>query len=126
MKHLLLSGICLVIVMAGQPAITQELEAGFQNPPQEARTRAFWWWLSGNVTKEAITRDLEWGIPIPLPGYDTKRIYVWFENVIGYLSASKQWAKDIAGDVDAWRPFWSEGAKGSRKAARPSWKKPAV
>jgi len=59
----------------------------------------------------AITRDINWGIPIPLEGYDEKRIYVWFEAVIGYLSASKEWAKTIAGDPDAWKPFWDEGAR---------------
>jgi methionyl-tRNA synthetase len=60
----------------------------------------------------AITRDINWGIPIPLEGYDEKRIYVWFEAVIGYLSASKEWARTIAGDPDAWKPFWDEGSRG--------------
>lgn len=53
----------------------------------------------------AITRDTDWGIPIPLAGYETKRIYVWFEAVCGYLSASKEWAESI-GDVNAWKDFW--------------------
>jgi methionyl-tRNA synthetase len=56
----------------------------------------------------AITRDLEWGISLPVedlgPG---KRIYVWFEAVIGYLSASKEWAK-LTGDPEAWRRWWEE------------------
>jgi methionyl-tRNA synthetase len=54
----------------------------------------------------AITRDLEWGVPLPVedlgPG---KRIYVWFEAVIGYLSASKEWA-EMKGEPDAWRAWW--------------------
>jgi methionyl-tRNA synthetase len=57
----------------------------------------------------AITRDIEWGIKIPLPGYDQKRIYVWFENVIGYLSAAKEWAQ-LRGAPDAWRDFWTDPA----------------
>lgn len=52
-----------------------------------------------------ITRDLEWGIPIPLEGYDTKRIYVWFEAVIGYFSASIEWAKN-QGQPNAWKAWW--------------------
>ncbi len=52
-----------------------------------------------------ITRDLEWGVPIPLDGYDSKRFYVWFEAVIGYLSASREWA--IRSDrPEAWHRFW--------------------
>jgi len=52
-----------------------------------------------------ITRDIDWGITIPLDGYDGKRIYVWYEAVIGYLSAAKEWAK-LAEDDDAWRQWW--------------------
>jgi methionyl-tRNA synthetase len=52
-----------------------------------------------------ITRDLEWGVPIPLEGYDAKRFYVWFDAVIGYLSASKEWAIR-AGRPEAWRSYW--------------------
>jgi methionyl-tRNA synthetase len=53
-----------------------------------------------------ITRDLAWGIPVPVEGFASKRIYVWFEAVIGYLSASKEWAA-AQGDPDAWREFWA-------------------
>ena len=52
-----------------------------------------------------ITRDIDWGITIPLDGYDGKRIYVWYEAVIGYLSAAKEWAK-LAEDGEAWRQWW--------------------
>jgi methionyl-tRNA synthetase len=55
-----------------------------------------------------ITRDLDWGVPIPVPGYedrDDKRVYVWFDAVIGYLSASIEWARN-AGTPDAWRDWW--------------------
>lgn len=53
----------------------------------------------------AITRDIEWGVPIPIKGYENKRIYVWFEAVCGYLSASKEWAKK-QGKNDEWQKFW--------------------
>ncbi|MBN1992990.1 MAG: methionine--tRNA ligase [Anaerolineae bacterium] len=52
-----------------------------------------------------ITRDLEWGIPIPLAGYEGKRIYVWFEAVIGYFSASIEWARN-AGRPEEWQAWW--------------------
>lgn len=61
--------------------------------------------LLEHVQPRAITRDLEWGVPIPLEGYEGKRIYVWFDAVIGYLSASIEWAK-IHGDPDAWQQWW--------------------
>ncbi|MDE1822022.1 MAG: methionine--tRNA ligase [Euryarchaeota archaeon] len=52
-----------------------------------------------------ITRDISWGVPIPLDGYDEKRLYVWFEAVIGYLSATKEWALR-QGDPEQWKLFW--------------------
>ncbi len=64
--------------------------------------------LLGDLQPRAITRDLDWGVPIPLDGWrdrPDKRIYVWFDAVIGYLSASVEWARR-SGDPDAWRPFW--------------------
>ncbi len=67
--------------------------------------------LLGDLQPRAITRDLDWGVPIPLEGWQDrpdKRIYVWFDAVIGYLSASIEWAKRI-GDPDAWRAFWQSG-----------------
>jgi methionyl-tRNA synthetase len=67
--------------------------------------RAFSLNLLENVQARAITRDLEWGVPIPLPGFDGKRIYVWFDAVIGYLSASVEWAA-IQGQPDAWKEWW--------------------
>ena len=57
----------------------------------------------------AVTRNLDWGLPVPAEGYEDRRIYVWFEAVIGYLSASVEWA-GLSGDPDAWRPFWQDPA----------------
>jgi methionyl-tRNA synthetase len=59
-----------------------------------------------------ITRDLDWGVRIPVEGYeerDDKRIYVWFDAVIGYLSASIEWAES-RGTSDAWRDWWQDPA----------------
>ena len=64
-------------------------------------------YLEGGLKDRAITRDIDWGIPVPLDGYEGKRIYVWFEAVIGYLSASKEWAKST-GDAEKWRDFWQD------------------
>ena len=52
-----------------------------------------------------ITRDIDWGIEIPLKGWEDKKMYVWFEAVIGYFSASIEWAHNI-GQPDAWKDWW--------------------
>ncbi len=52
-----------------------------------------------------ITRDIDWGITIPVEGYEGKRIYVWYDAVIGYLSAAVEWAA-VHGDDEAWRTWW--------------------
>jgi methionyl-tRNA synthetase len=67
-----------------------------------------------SVTQEvlparAITRDLDWGIPVPVEGWESKRIYVWFEAVIGYFSASVEWAKR-QGNPQAWKDWWYDPA----------------
>jgi len=66
--------------------------------------------LLDDLQPRAITRDLDWGVPVPLDGWrdrPDKRIYVWFDAVIGYLSASIEWARR-SGDPDAWRAWWNE------------------
>ncbi len=69
-------------------------------------------WVREGLKPRAITRDLDWGVPIPLPGYDDKRIYVWFDAVIGYLSASIEWAAK-RGDPEAWRTWWTLDKEGN-------------
>jgi methionyl-tRNA synthetase len=69
-------------------------------------------WLRDGLKPRAITRDLDWGVPIPLPGYEGKRIYVWFDAVIGYLSASVEWG-ERRGEPDAWKAWWELGADGA-------------
>jgi methionyl-tRNA synthetase len=65
-------------------------------------------WLKEGLRARAITRDLDWGVPIPLPGYEDKRVYVWFDAVIGYFSASVEWAA-LQGTPDAWETWWIPG-----------------
>ncbi|MEI5909353.1 methionine--tRNA ligase [Bacillus spongiae] len=62
-------------------------------------------YLEEGLVDRAVTRDLEWGIPVPVEGFLDKKIYVWIEAVSGYLSASKQWSERVGED---WRPFWEQ------------------
>ena len=62
---------------------------------------------SDGLKPRAITRDLDWGIPLPLEGWDGKRLYVWFEAVIGYLSAAIEWSR-LNGTPEAWKNWWVE------------------
>jgi len=63
--------------------------------------------LTEGLRGRPITRDLDWGIPVPIDGWTGKCLYVWFEAVIGYLSASIEWAK-INGQEEAWRDWWHD------------------
>ena len=67
-------------------------------------------YLAEGLKDRAITRDIDWGISVPVPGFERKRIYVWFEAVIGYLSASKEWAAK-QGEPEKWRKFWEGDAR---------------
>lgn len=58
-----------------------------------------------DLRQRPITRDIDWGIKIPLEGWEDKKMYVWFEAVMGYLTASIEWAKNI-GEPDAWKKWW--------------------
>jgi len=71
--------------------------------------------LLDDLRPRAITRDLDWGVPVPLDGWrdrPDKKLYVWFDAVVGYLSASIEWA-ERTGDPDAWRPFWQGSGDGA-------------
>jgi methionyl-tRNA synthetase len=66
-------------------------------------------WIDDGLRPRAVTRDLDWGIPVPLPGADGKVLYVWFDAPIGYISSTKEWAKREGKD---WKPYWkSEDTK---------------
>jgi methionyl-tRNA synthetase len=62
-------------------------------------------YLKKGLKGRAITRDIEWGIPLPLDGYEDKRLYVWFEAVMGYLTASVEWAHNV-GQPEKWKEWW--------------------
>ncbi|MEI2747864.1 MAG: methionine--tRNA ligase [Ferruginibacter sp.] len=62
-------------------------------------------WIEGGLQPRAVTRDLDWGIKVPVAGADGKVLYVWFDAPIGYISATKQWALDNNKD---WKPYWYE------------------
>ncbi len=62
-------------------------------------------YIESGLKGRPITRDIKWGVPVPWPGWEDKRLYVWFEAVIGYLSASIEWAKN-QGDPEAWKTWW--------------------
>ncbi len=64
-------------------------------------------WLQGGLKDRAITRDISWGIPVPVHGFENKCIYVWFDAVIGYLSASIQWALE-QNQQDIWKQWWED------------------
>jgi methionyl-tRNA synthetase len=64
-------------------------------------------WLAEGLKDRPVTRDLDWGIDVPLPGFESKRIYVWFEAVMGYLTATREWFRR-AGDPDGWKAFWTD------------------
>ncbi len=61
--------------------------------------------LEGGLIDRSITRDVDWGISVPLKGYESKKIYVWFEAVCAYFSGSKEWAESI-NKKDKWKDFW--------------------
>ncbi len=58
-----------------------------------------------DLQQRPITRDIDWGIDVPLEGWEDKKMYVWFEAVMGYFTASVEWAKNI-GQPDAWKAWW--------------------
>jgi methionyl-tRNA synthetase len=63
--------------------------------------------IAEGLPERAITRDLEWGIPAPFKGAENKTIYVWFEAVVGYITAVKEWADNIIGDPEKFGYFWN-------------------
>jgi len=110
-------------VLCGNPPEFRESEhfflklSAFQEPLLEWMRQQDHWrpnvlnfsrrYLEDGLKDRAISRDLTWGVPIPLEGYQGKRIYVWFEAVIGYLSAAIEWAQGIGQD-NKWEDFWKD------------------
>lgn len=62
-------------------------------------------WIDDGLRPRAVTRDLDWGIPVPVEGAEGKVLYVWFDAPIGYISATKEWAERVDKD---WEPYWKD------------------
>ena len=62
-------------------------------------------WVDDGLKPRAVTRDLDWGIPVPVTGGEGKVLYVWFDAPIGYISSTKEWAKRVGKD---WTPYWQD------------------
>ncbi|PIB29335.1 methionine--tRNA ligase [Maribacter sp. 4U21] len=62
-------------------------------------------WIDGGLEPRAVTRDLDWGIPVPVKGGEGKVLYVWFDAPIGYISSTKEWAEREGKD---WEPYWKD------------------
>lgn len=62
-------------------------------------------WFNDGLQDRAVTRDLPWGVPVPVEGYPNKVLYVWFDAVLGYISSTKEWAAQ-KGDPDDWERYW--------------------
>ena len=62
-------------------------------------------WVDDGLKPRAVTRDLDWGIPVPVEGGEGKVLYVWFDAPIGYISSTKEWAKRVGKD---WEPYWKD------------------
>ncbi len=62
-------------------------------------------WFEEGLQDRAVTRDLDWGVKVPLEGYDSKVLYVWFEAVLGYISSTKEWSERI-GEKNKWTEYW--------------------
>lgn len=60
-------------------------------------------WVDGGLEPRAVTRDLDWGIDVPVAGAEGKKLYVWFDAPIGYISSTKEWAQRVGKD---WEPYW--------------------
>lgn len=64
-------------------------------------------WFKDGLQDRAVTRDLTWGVPVPLEGYPNKVLYVWFDAVLGYISSTKEWA-NRKGNPDDWKRYWQQ------------------
>src|SRR5690606_24278580 len=90
------------------PAFSERLTAYLNHNKQHSRPNVINFarpFIEQGLQGRPITRDIEWGIPVPLPGWEQKRLYVWFEAVMGYFTASVEWAHN-AGQPDAWKQWW--------------------
>lgn len=91
------------------------LDGQVQHKPKEWRNQVIGQcmsWINGGLRPRAMTRDLDWGVKVPLPNADGKVLYVWLDAPIGYISATKQWALDNGKD---WEQYWLKSKAKDRK-----------
>lgn len=91
------------------------LDGEVQHNPKEWRNQVLGQcmsWINGGLKPRAMTRDLDWGVKVPLPGAEGKVLYVWLDAPIGYISATKQWALDNGKD---WEQYWLKSKAKDRK-----------
>ncbi len=93
------------------PAFADQLSQWLASKPDwRSNVRAFSTNLLAELRPRAVTRDIDWGIRVPVEGFEErpdKRVYVWFDAVVGYLSASIEWAL-LRGEPEAWRSWWQD------------------
>ncbi len=89
-----------------QPAIVEFLRARETYLRPNVLRQSLGQITANDLHGRAITRDLDWGIPVPVDGWESKVLYVWFEAVIGYLSAAIEWSQ-LKGKPDAWQEWWT-------------------
>ena len=90
------------------PAFSKQLTAYYDSHANHWRPHVLNFsrrYVQDGLQARPISRDLDWGIPVPLPGWEEKKLYIWFENIIGYLSASIEWANN-QGNPSAWEKWW--------------------
>ncbi len=89
----------------------QQLEAFLERHPEwkENVKQYCRSWFKDGLGDRAVTRDIAWGVPVPLPDHEGKVLYVWFDAPIGYISATREWAEE-QGDPDAWRVWWQDAS----------------
>lgn len=91
------------------------LDGKVQHNPKEWRNQVIGQcmsWINGGLKPRAMTRDLDWGVKVPLPNAEGKVLYVWLDAPIGYISATKQWAIDNGKN---WKEYWCKNEAGDRK-----------
>lgn len=88
-----------------------ELDGKQQHDPKKWRSQVIGQcksWIDGGLRERAMTRDLDWGVKVPIEGEDGKVLYVWLDAPIGYISATKQWAKENGKE---WKDYWQNDAE---------------
>jgi methionyl-tRNA synthetase len=91
------------------------IDGEVQHNPKEWRNQVIGQcmsWINGGLKPRAMTRDLDWGVKVPLPNAEGKVLYVWLDAPIGYISATKQWAIDNGKN---WKEYWCKNEAGDRK-----------